>query len=152
MGFLRRFFLQRIAIPLYFVREQGWATHDACGELAAIMYLRRQERQGIRIMHIDDINVDTRYRRHGPAQHLLHLAENLARNEHRPFLQLAVTAGNTHAVTLYRRRGFQEQRHRYFTFVPSPQAAKGDDTAGVRDGSRGQRANARTDACDLLPP
>jgi hypothetical protein len=32
MGFLRRFFLQRIAIPLYFVREQGWATHDAHGE------------------------------------------------------------------------------------------------------------------------
>jgi hypothetical protein len=83
------------------------------------MYLRRQERQGIRIMHIDDINVDTRYRRHGPAQRLLHLAENLARNEHRPFLKLAVTAGNAPAVTLYRRRGFQEQRYRYFTFVPS---------------------------------
>jgi GNAT superfamily N-acetyltransferase len=119
MGFLRRFFLQRVVIPLYFAREQGWAVRDAHGELAAIMYLRRQERQGIRVMHIDDINVDARYRRQGLAQRLLQLAEDLARNERRPFLKLAVTVGNTPAVTLYRRLGYQEQRHRYFTLVPS---------------------------------
>ena len=70
-------------------------------------------------MHIDDINVDARYRRQGLAQRLLQLAEDLARNERRPFLKLAVTVGNTPAVTLYRRLGYQEQRHRYFTLVPS---------------------------------
>jgi GNAT superfamily N-acetyltransferase len=118
MGFLRRFLLQRIAVPLYFAREQGWGVRGANGELAAIMYLRRQERQGIRVMHIDDISVDARFRRQGLAQRLVQLAEELALAEHRPFLKLAVTVFNTPAVTLYRMQGFQEQRHRYFTFVP----------------------------------
>jgi GNAT superfamily N-acetyltransferase len=117
MGFLRRFLLQRMVFPLYFAREQGWAIRDAHGELAAIMYLRRQERQGIRVMHVDDINVDARFRRQGLAQRLLQLAEELARNEQRPFLKLAVTVANTPAVTLYRRLGYQEQRNRYFTLA-----------------------------------
>jgi GNAT superfamily N-acetyltransferase len=119
MGFLRRFLVQRLLIPLYFAREQGWAARGKHGELAAIMYLRRQERQGIRVMHIDDINVDARYRRQGLAQRLLQLAEELACNEQRPFLKLAVTVANTPAVTLYCRLGYQKQRHRYFTFAPS---------------------------------
>lgn len=118
MGVLTRFFLQRFVFPLYFAREQGWAIRGEHGELAAIMYLRRQERQGIRVMHIDDINVDAQYRRQGLAQRLLRLAEELAQNEHRPFLKLAVTVANTPAVTLYRRLGYQEQRRHYLTFVP----------------------------------
>lgn len=121
-GPLTRFALRHVLVPLYFAREQGWVIRGAHGEMAAMMYLRREQRNGIRVLHIDDINVDARYRGQGLARRLMQLAEDLARRERRPFLKLAVTAVNTPAVTLYRRLGYQEQRHRYFTFVPSPPA------------------------------
>ncbi len=115
-GFVKRFLAQRVVLPLYFAREQGWAIRGERGAMAAIMYLRRNTRAGIPVMHVDDINVDARYRRHGYAQRLMNLAEELARKEQRPFLKLAVTATNAPAVTLYRRLGYDdsEQRHRYF--------------------------------------
>ncbi|HEX6799368.1 MAG TPA: GNAT family N-acetyltransferase [Ktedonobacterales bacterium] len=116
-GVLRRVAFQHVLFPLYFAREQGWMIR---GEMAAIMYLRREQRKDIRVLHIDDINVDARYRGQGLAHRLMLLAEDLARREQRPLLKLAVTAANTPAVTLYRRLGYQEQRYRYFTFVPSP--------------------------------
>ncbi len=123
-GFLTRFLAQRILLPLYFAREQGWVIRGGRGEMAAIMYLRRNIRHGIPVMHIDDINVDARYRGHGFAQRLMHLAEELAQREQRPFLKLAVTVANTPAVTLYRRLGYQEQHHRYFTYAPSSAAIR----------------------------
>jgi GNAT superfamily N-acetyltransferase len=119
MPFLGRLVVQRLIFPLYFAREEGWAVRGQRGELAAIMYLRRQERQGIRVMHVDEVHVDARYRRQGLAQQLLRLAEELARREQRPFLKLAVTVANTPAITLYQRLGYQAQRSRYFTLVPS---------------------------------
>jgi GNAT superfamily N-acetyltransferase len=131
-GPLRRFALQRLLLPLYFAREEGWAVPGERGEMAAIMYLRRQQIQGIWVLHIDDINVDARYRRRGLAQRLLWLAEELARRERRPFLKLAVTVANTPAVTLYRRLGFQEQHHRYFTFDPSAAVMAPDAADDVR--------------------
>jgi GNAT superfamily N-acetyltransferase len=115
-GPLVRFALQRLLFPLYFAREQGWVIPGVRGEMTAIMYLRRQERRGIRVMHVDDINVDARYRRRSLAKRLLELAEELARQEQRPYLKLAVTVANTPAVTLYRRLGYQEQHHRYLTY------------------------------------
>jgi ribosomal protein S18 acetylase RimI-like enzyme len=118
-GFLTRFVLQRVVAPLYFAREQGWTARGEHGEMAAILYVRRVERKGIRVMHIDNISVDARYRRRGLAERLMMQAEELARQERRPFLKLAVTATNTPAITLYRRLGYDEsgQRHRFFTFA-----------------------------------
>jgi ribosomal protein S18 acetylase RimI-like enzyme len=118
-GLLTRFVLQRVVVPLYFAREQGWTARGDRGEMAAILYLRRGERHGIRVLHIDNISVDARYRRRGLAERLMMHAEELARKERRPFLKLAVTATNTPAVTLYRRLGYDdsEHRHRYFTFA-----------------------------------
>jgi len=113
-----RFFL----LPLYFAGEQGWVVLGEHGEMAAIMYLRRGTRQGIRVLHIDDINVNAHFRRLGLAQRLLTFAEELARAEQRPFLKLAVTVTNTPAVTLYRRLGYQEQHHRFFSVVPTSSA------------------------------
>src|SRR5258708_21630810 len=121
-GFLTRFAFLHVLAPLYFAREQGWTICCEDGEMAAIMYLRRDARQGIRILHIDDINVDAHYRRRGLAERLMSLAEELARREQRPFLKLAVTVANTPAVTLYRRLGYQDQHHRYFAYVPSAAA------------------------------
>jgi GNAT superfamily N-acetyltransferase len=119
LGFFTRFLVQRLLVPLYFAREQGWVITGERGEMAAIMYLRREQRQGIRVMHVDDINVDARYRQRGLAQRLMQLAEELARQEERPFLKLAVTVANTPAVTLYRSLGYQEQRPHYFTYTPA---------------------------------
>jgi hypothetical protein len=99
--------------------------------MAAIMYLRCEHRQGIRILHIDDLNVDADYRGHGLAQRLLQLADELAHDERRPFLKLAVTVANTPAVTLYRRLGYQEQHHRYFTYEPSTAALRTAITTDV---------------------
>jgi hypothetical protein len=65
------------------------------------MYLRREGRQGIRVLHVDDLNVDPGSRGRGLAQQLLALAGDLARRERRPFLKLAVTVANTPAATLY---------------------------------------------------
>jgi RimJ/RimL family protein N-acetyltransferase len=90
--------------------------------MAAIMYLRRGECQGIRVLHIDELNVNVHFRGLGLAQRLLAFAEELARAEQRPFLKLAVTVANVPAVTLYRRCGYQEQHHRFFTYI-SPAAA-----------------------------
>jgi hypothetical protein len=90
--------------------------------MAAIMYLRRGSRQGLRVMHIDDISVGLHYRRLGLAQRLMELAEELAIRESRPFLKLAVTVSNTPARTLYRRLGYQDQHHHYFTWTPSTTA------------------------------
>jgi ribosomal protein S18 acetylase RimI-like enzyme len=118
----RRIF--RLLLPLYFAREQGWAVRGPHGEMVAMMYLRRNARQGIRVLHIDDINVDARYHRRGLAQRLMRLAEELARREQRPFLKLAVTVANTPAVTLYRGLGYREQRHRYFTYDSSASALR----------------------------
>jgi GNAT superfamily N-acetyltransferase len=119
MGFFTRFLVQRLLVPLYFAREQGWVIAGERSEMAAIMYLRREQRQGIRVMHVDDINVDARYRQRGLAQRLMLLAEELARQEKRPFLKLAVTVTNIPAVTLYRSLGYQEQRPHYFTYTPA---------------------------------
>jgi ribosomal protein S18 acetylase RimI-like enzyme len=120
-GFLTRCVARFLLAPLYFAREQGWAVRGAHGELAAIMYLRRGARKGIRVVHVDELNVHAQFRGLGLAQRLLALAEEVARAEQRPFLKLAVTVANTPAVTLYRRLGYQEQHHRFFTFVsPSP--------------------------------
>jgi GNAT superfamily N-acetyltransferase len=131
-GALTRFLLTRLVLPLYFAREQGWMIRGEHGAMAAIMYLRRNTRQGIPVMHIDEINVDVRYRRHGCAQRLMNLAEELARAEQRPFLKLAVTVANTPAVTLYRRLGYQEQQHRYVTFVPPTSALRPAPSGDVR--------------------
>jgi GNAT superfamily N-acetyltransferase len=118
-GPLARFAVVRLLAPLYFARQQGWAVRGPHGEIAAVMYLYRDARQGVRVLHIDNITVNGRFRRLGLAQHLLALAETLARAEQRPFLTLAVTTSNSAAVTLYRRLGFQEQHHAYFTFIPT---------------------------------
>lgn len=130
-GPLARFALQQLLLPLYFAREQGWVIPGERGEMAAIMYLRRQQRRGIRVMHIDDINVDARSRRRGLAQRLLQLAEELARHERRPFLKLAVTVANTPAVTLYRRLGYQDQHHHYFTYRAATAMAPFPTAPGV---------------------
>jgi GNAT superfamily N-acetyltransferase len=145
-GFLVRFALQRLLIPLYFTRDQGWVIPGVRGEMAAIMYLRRQRRQGIRVMHIDDINVDPGSRRRGLAQRLLQLAEELARHEQRPFLKLAVTVANTPAVTLYRRLGYQDQHHHYFTYRLAP-AAKSIPTATSDVNLRPLRRRPAREAC-----
>src|SRR5690349_17966263 len=123
-GFLTRLTVQHLLLPIYFAHEQGWSIRGTRGAMAAIMYVRRNERQGIRVLHIDDINVDARYRRHGLAQRLMSLAEELARREQRPFLKLAVTVANTPAVTLYRRLGYQEQQHRFVTYDPATSALR----------------------------
>jgi GNAT superfamily N-acetyltransferase len=127
LGCFTRFLVQRLLVPLYFAREQGWVIAGERSEMAAIMYLRREQRQGIRVMHVDDINVDARYRQRGLARRLMQFAEELARREERPFLKLAVTVANTPAVRLYRSLGYQEQRSHYFTctsaqFPPRPPA------------------------------
>ena len=72
-GFLTRFVALHLLLPLYFAREQGWYVRGPQGEMAAMVYLRRHVRQGIRVMHIDDINVDADYRRRGLAQRLMEL-------------------------------------------------------------------------------
>jgi GNAT superfamily N-acetyltransferase len=123
-GFPRRFVFQRVLIPLYFASEQGWCIRDTRGAMVALMYLRRNERRGIRVMHIDDINVAAGSRRLGLAQRLMGLAEELARQEGRPFLKLAVTVANTPAVTLYRRLGYQEQHHRFVVYDPATPALR----------------------------
>lgn len=118
-GFFTRLLLWRIALPLYFAREQGWMIPDTRGAMAAIIYLRRNQRRGVRVLHVDDINVDARYRRLGLAQRLMQFAETTARRERRPFLKLAVTVANAPAVTLYRRLGYHEQQYRYFSYDPN---------------------------------
>lgn len=122
-GPLKRLAIQHVLVPLYFAREQGWTVRSERGEMAAILYLRRDQRAGVRVMHVDEISVSPRFRGGGLAQRLLALAEELAREERRPYLKLAVTVANTPAVTLYRRLGYQEQQHHYFTCVPSSVAA-----------------------------
>jgi len=117
-GFFTRLVVLRIMLPLYFAREQGWMIPDERGAMAAIIYLRRNQRRGVRVLHVDDINVDARYRRLGLAQRLMAFAEVTARQERRPFLKLAVTLANTPAVTLYRRLGYHEQQHRFFSYDP----------------------------------
>jgi GNAT superfamily N-acetyltransferase len=116
---LKRVTFQYLLAPLYFAVEQGWAIRGEHGQMAAVMYLRRGSRQGLRVMHIDDISVGVHYRRLGLAQRLMELAEDLAIRESRPFLKLAVTVSNTPARTLYRRLGYQDQHYHYFTWTPS---------------------------------
>jgi ribosomal protein S18 acetylase RimI-like enzyme len=116
---LRRVAFQYLLAPLHFAAEEGWTIRDERGEMAAIMYLSRGSRQGIRVMHIDDVSVGQHYRRLGLAQRLMTLAEELAIREKRAFLKLAVTVSNTPACTLYRRLGYEDQHHRYFTWSPS---------------------------------
>jgi GNAT superfamily N-acetyltransferase len=118
----KRLAFQYVLAPLYFAVEQGWTIRGEHGEMAAIMYLRRGSRQGLRVMHVDDISVGAQYRRLGLAQRLMELAEELAIRESRPFLKLAVTVSNTPARTLYRRLGYQDQHHQYFTWAPSTPA------------------------------
>jgi ribosomal protein S18 acetylase RimI-like enzyme len=140
--------LRQVLLPLYFAREQGWVIPGEHGEMAAIMYLRRQQRQGIRVMHVDDINVDERYRHRGLAQNLMQLAEELALCEQRPFMKLAVTVANTPAVTLYRRLGYQEQHHHYLTYDATVTTRTHQRTSDVQLRPLGQRAawNANRDA------
>src|SRR5215831_13829247 len=42
--------------------EQGWAVRGEHGEMAAILSVRRGARQGIRVLHVDEINVHTHFR------------------------------------------------------------------------------------------
>lgn len=114
--------VQYLLAPLYFAGEQGWTIRGRHAEMAAIMYLRRGSRQGIRVMHIDDISVGLDYRRLGLAERLMQFAEQLAIRESRPFLKLAVTVSNTPARTLYTRLGYQDQHHHYLTWTPSSTA------------------------------
>jgi ribosomal protein S18 acetylase RimI-like enzyme len=118
-GFFTRLVLLRIVLPLYFAREQGWMIAGERGGMAATIYLRRNQRRGVRVLHVDDINVDARYRRLGLAQRLMEFAEATARRERRPFLKLAVTVANTPAVTLYKRLGYREQQYRFFSYDPA---------------------------------
>ena len=112
---LGRIYNQTVYLPLYFgFTGQGWTIRDSQGEMAAILYLRRHDKRGVRILHVDDIEVAEAYRRRGLAQKLLAFAEQTARTEQRPFLTLAVTVANTPAANLYRRLGYQDQHHRFF--------------------------------------
>jgi ribosomal protein S18 acetylase RimI-like enzyme len=142
-GFITQFLVHSLLAPLYFASEQGWAIRSEQGEMAAIMYLRRGASQGIRVLHIDELNVNVGFRGFGLAQRLLAFAEELARAEQRPFLKLAVTVANAPAVTLYRRFGYREQHHRFFTFVPSFAALHASKPADIllRLLPRGQAAN-----------
>jgi ribosomal protein S18 acetylase RimI-like enzyme len=138
------FAFRHLAGPLYFAREQGWMVRGLRGEMAAIMHLRPQERDGVRVVHVDDINVSARYLRRGLAQRLLGLAEELAHKERRPYLKLAVTVTNTPAVMLYRRLGYQDQHYRFFTLAPRsvpPQVEQPHDLI-LRRLSRKQAAQA----------
>ena len=100
--------------PLYLARGQGWTIRDEHGDRAALLYLRRHDRQGVRVLHVDNIEVDARYRRMGLAHRLLLFTEILARREGYGFLSLAVSVANTSATALYRRLGYQEHHHRLF--------------------------------------
>ena len=142
-GFLKRYAFQYLFAPLYFATEQGWTIRDKHGELAAIMYLRRGARQGLRVMHIDDISVGANYRGLGLARRLMARAEELANQEQRPFLKLAVTVTNTSAVTLYRRLGYQEQHHGFFTWVPSSASLPLSSSTNLRLRSVRRREAAR---------
>ena len=126
-----RFLLLQVVLPVYFATEEGWCIPRPGGEMAAMIYLRRQQQQGIRVMHIDDINVDARYRRQGLAELLMSHAEALARREQRPFLKLVVTVANTPAVTLYRRLGYREQHHGFFTYDPASPALLAPVATGI---------------------
>jgi ribosomal protein S18 acetylase RimI-like enzyme len=141
-NFLTQCLVRSLLAPLYFASEQGWAVRGEHGEMAAIMYLRRGARQGIRVLHVNEINVNTHFRGRGLAQRLLAFAEELARAEQRPFLKLAVTVANTPAVTLYRRCGYQEQHHRFFTYIPTSAARHSSKSTDVllRRLPRGQAA------------
>jgi len=142
-GFLAQWVVRSLLAPLYFASEQGWAVRGEHGEMAAIMYVRRGARQGVRMLHIDEINVHAHFRGRGLAQRLLAFAEEVARTERRPFLKLAVTVANTPAVTLYRRFGYQEQHHRFFTYVPTSAALHTPTSTDIllRRLPRGQAAN-----------
>lgn len=118
-GFLKRFAFLRLYMPFYFAREQGWMVRDERGHMAAIMYLRRDDRDGIRVLHVDEISVDASHRGRGYAHRLMSRAEEIARAERFPFLKLAVTVANTPAVTLYRQLGYQEMPHHYLTYQPA---------------------------------
>lgn len=118
-GFLKRVYFGRIYLPFYFAREQGWMIRDERGAMAAIMYLRRDDRHGVRVLHIDEISVDASHRGRGYARRLMQLAEDVARDERFPFLKLAVTVANTPAVTLYHRLGYEEAPHHYLTYQPA---------------------------------
>jgi ribosomal protein S18 acetylase RimI-like enzyme len=146
-GFLTGWLVRRILLPLYFAREQGWVIRDERGGMAAMMYLRRDQRRGVRVLHVDDINVEARYRRLGLAQRLMELAETMARRERRPFLKLAVTVANTPAVTLYRRLGYREQQYRFFSYDPALVASHSPAAGAVAlralDQRDAQRENQR---------
>lgn len=113
------FVFRHIVVPLYFAREYGWTVRGTRGEMAACIYVRRKDFRGIRVVHIDELNVGARYRHRGLASRLMNRAEELARQEQCSFLTLAVTVANTPAVTLYQRLGYQAQFHRYFTYMPA---------------------------------
>jgi ribosomal protein S18 acetylase RimI-like enzyme len=144
MSFLTRFWYRFLLGPLYFASEQGWMVRGEHGDMAAIMYLRRGAHRGIHVLHIDDISVNADYRRLGLAHRLMMLAEELACREQRLFLKLAVTVANTPAVTLYRRLGYQEQHHRFFTYAPasSAQHLSLSGNVALRPLRRGQAAEA----------
>ena len=142
-GFLTQYLVHSLLAPFYFASEQGWAIRSEQGEMAAIMYLRRGARQGIRVLHIDELNVNVHFRGSGLAQRLLAFAEELARAEQRPFLKLAVTVSNAPAVMLYSRFGYQEQHHRFFTYAPPSSALHASKSIDIllRHLSRGQAAD-----------
>jgi ribosomal protein S18 acetylase RimI-like enzyme len=120
-----------IAAPIYFSLEQGWALRGPHGEMAAIMYLRCQDRDGVGVVHVDDVNVSAEYRRQGLAQRLFAFADEVARRRQYRFVKLAVTVSNTPAVTLYRRLGYQDQHHLYFSADAQALSTLATPTAGV---------------------
>lgn len=129
-GFLKRFMFLRIYMPFYFAREQGWMIRGERGGMAAMMYLRHDNREGIRVLHVDEISVDASYRGRGYARRLMQLAEDIARAERLSFLKLAVTVANIPAVTLYHQLGYQELPHHYLTYQPGTVPPPSQDPLG----------------------
>jgi ribosomal protein S18 acetylase RimI-like enzyme len=105
---------RNVGAPIYFALEQGWMLPGPHGEMTAIMYTRAEQRDGVGVVHVDDINVDARSRVQGLASRLLAFADELARRKRYRYVKLAVTVTNTPAVTLYRRLGYRDQHHHFY--------------------------------------
>jgi ribosomal protein S18 acetylase RimI-like enzyme len=141
---------RNVAAPLYFARERGWVLRGARGETAAIIYLRAEARDGVGVVHVDDINVNARYRRQGLAQRLLAFADEEARRKGYRYVKLAVQVRNTPAVTLYRRLGYQEQHHRFFAADATTLASRGAATSGAAELLPLARADVRVRMRSIL--
>jgi hypothetical protein len=118
--------------------------------MAAIMYLRDERYGGVGVIHVDDINVRAEYRGQGLARRLLALADDVARRKGYRFVTLEVQAGNTPALSLYRKLGYQEQHYRYFAADAEALAAQaGRPPDAPAAGETRIRALARSRAIEL---